>query len=31
VVTAAGIDDLVLHIDGRRPVSAADVERAAAS
>lgn len=25
-MTAAGIDDLVLHIDGRRPVSAADIE-----
>jgi isomerase DpgB len=26
VVTAAGIGDLVLHVDGRQPVSAADVE-----
>jgi isomerase DpgB len=26
VVTAAGVDDLVLHVDGRRPVSPADVE-----
>jgi isomerase DpgB len=26
VVTAAGIDDLVLHVDGRRPLSPADVE-----